>query len=139
MNDTDNSPTASASQAGPIIGPRDSIMQLMRGDLRTPHDVLGAHPASLDGVGGVVVRIRVPRAVRAWVLLRGERAPMERVHDGFFVRFLPGEELPLAYRLVAAFADGTEREFEDPYRFLPTLGDVDLHLYGEGRHLRLWE
>ena len=22
---------------------------------------------------------------------------------------------------------------------MPTLGDVDLHLYGEGRHLRLWE
>ena len=128
-----------ASTAEPIFGPEDTIMRLLRGELRSPHDVLGAHPASLDGVSGVVVRARVPRAVRLWVVLRGERVPMERAHEALFVRFLPGESLPLAYRLVAELADGAEREFEDPYRFLPTLGDVDLHLYGEGRHLRLWE
>ena len=28
---------------------------------------------------------------------------------------------------------------DDPYRFLPTLGEIDLHLIGEGRHERLWE
>lgn len=27
----------------------------------------------------------------------------------------------------------------DGYRFLPTLGELDLHLFGEGRHERLWE
>ena len=27
----------------------------------------------------------------------------------------------------------------DAYRFLPTLGEVDLHLFAEGRHERLWE
>ena len=27
---------------------------------------------------------------------------------------------------------------DDPYRFLPTLGEVDLHLIGEGRHEQLW-
>ena len=29
--------------------------------------------------------------------------------------------------------------FDDPYRFLPTIGDVDLHLFNEGRHEELWE
>jgi 1,4-alpha-glucan branching enzyme len=29
--------------------------------------------------------------------------------------------------------------FEDPYRAWPTVGEVDLHLFGEGRHHRLWE
>jgi 1,4-alpha-glucan branching enzyme len=28
---------------------------------------------------------------------------------------------------------------DDPYRFWPTLGDVDLHLIGEGTHRRLWD
>ena len=28
---------------------------------------------------------------------------------------------------------------DDPYRWLPTLGDMDLHLIGEGRHEKLWE
>ncbi len=28
---------------------------------------------------------------------------------------------------------------DDPYRFLPTIGELDLHLLGEGRHEELWE
>ena len=28
---------------------------------------------------------------------------------------------------------------DDPYRFLPTLGEIDLHLIGEGRHEELWK
>ena len=28
---------------------------------------------------------------------------------------------------------------DDPYRWLPTLGEIDLHLIGEGRHERLWD
>jgi 1,4-alpha-glucan branching enzyme len=28
---------------------------------------------------------------------------------------------------------------DDPYRYLPTLGEVDLHLINEGRHEQLWE
>ncbi len=29
-------------------------------------------------------------------------------------------------------------EVQDPYGFLPALGEVDLHLIGEGRHEELW-
>ena len=29
--------------------------------------------------------------------------------------------------------------FDDPYRSWPTIGELDLHLFGEGRHRRLWE
>jgi hypothetical protein len=29
-------------------------------------------------------------------------------------------------------------ELDDPYRYLPSLGEVDLHLIGEGRHEQLW-
>ena len=28
---------------------------------------------------------------------------------------------------------------DDPYRFLPTIGELDVHLLGEGRHEELWE
>ena len=34
--------------------------------------------------------------------------------------------------------DGTCTAHRDPYTFLPTLGELDLHLVGEGRH-ELWE
>ncbi len=35
--------------------------------------------------------------------------------------------------------DGTEQVQQDGYRFLPTLGETDLHLIREGRHEQLWE
>lgn len=114
-------------------------MGLLRGEWRSPHDVLGAHPASVDGVDGVVFRARVPRAAHMWVLLDGQRHAMAQVHDAFFEAFVAGAAMPLSYRLMVESVDGEQAEFDDPYRFLPTIGDVDLHLYGEGRHLRLWE
>ncbi len=42
------------------------------------------------------------------------------------------------YRLRVADRHG-EREIEDPYRFPPILGDLDLHLLAEGNHLRSFE
>ena len=33
----------------------------------------------------------------------------------------------------------TSDTVDDPYRRLPTLGEIDLHLIGEGRHERLWD
>ena len=46
------------------------------------------------------------------------------------------------YRLEVCFERGgvvSTHVFDDPYRSWPTLGDVDLYLFGEGRHRRLWE
>ena len=43
-----------------------------------------------------------------------------------------------AYRYEVTWPDGSTSIEEDPYRFWPTLGDIDLHLIGEGRHERLW-
>ena len=42
------------------------------------------------------------------------------------------------YRVVVAY-DGAPHTLDDPYRFLPTLGEVDLHLINEGRHEQLWK
>ena len=28
---------------------------------------------------------------------------------------------------------------DDPYRYMPTVGDMDTYLFGEGRHEKLWE
>ncbi|MBD9528594.1 1,4-alpha-glucan branching protein GlgB [Paracoccus sp. PAR01] len=46
---------------------------------------------------------------------------------------------PGPYRLRAQDGAGREWEFEDPYRFGPILGEIDLHLIGEGTHHRLWQ
>jgi 1,4-alpha-glucan branching enzyme len=106
-----------------------------------PHRVLGAHPVAGGGVErGVVLRAFHPDARAVECLIEGrEPAPLQPLRGGLFAAFLPGLGLPLRYRLRFHFAGGTTWERDDPYRFLPTLGDVDLHLFNEGTHRRLWE
>jgi 1,4-alpha-glucan branching enzyme len=43
-----------------------------------------------------------------------------------------------AYRLEVAYGDRTFT-IDDPYRFWPTIGELDHHLLGEGGHERLWQ
>jgi 1,4-alpha-glucan branching enzyme len=79
-------------------------------------------------------------AARAEIVLEdGETSEMSRVAGGLFAVFLPYAEHPVRYRVRLHFADGNVWERDDPYRFTPTLGDVDLHLFNEGTHRRLWE
>ncbi len=42
------------------------------------------------------------------------------------------------YRLEVVY-DVEPVTIDDPYHYLPTVGEVDLHLIGEGRHERLWD
>ena len=65
--------------------------------------------------------------------------PMESLGDGLWVAAVPGMAAGTPYRLRFRFPDGNDWERDDPYRFLPTLGELDLHLIGEGSHERLWE
>lgn len=121
----------------------DQVTELLvRGAHRSPHSALGAHPAQLDGVQGVVVRALFPSAVSVEVVLSdsdGVTRPMHDHHNGLHTLFLPNLHMPVRYRLRIGQPDGSAIERDDPYRFLPTVGEVDLHLFGEGRHMRLWE
>ncbi|MGV9369210.1 1,4-alpha-glucan branching protein GlgB [Micromonospora tulbaghiae] len=102
--------------------------QLITGEVHDPHAVLGAHPAG----GSTTIRTLRRGAGEVTLLVAGEAHPMKRVHDaGVFEAVLPGEVLD--YRVEV---DGTTHD--DPYRYPPTLGELDLHLIGEGRHERLW-
>ena len=63
---------------------------------------------------------------------------MRRVHPaGVFAGVLDGASIP-DYRLEATYPDGVVVVLDDPYRFWPTLGELDLHLLAEGRHEGLW-
>ncbi|MGW6584986.1 1,4-alpha-glucan branching enzyme [Streptomyces globisporus] len=106
--------------------------RLLAGDHHAPHDVLGAHPIP----GGVLVRALRPFARTVTVLATGLRAELHDDGDGFFSGVLPVPQVP-AYRLEVGYDDNTI-EVEDPYRFWPSIGELDLHLIGEGRHEELW-
>jgi 1,4-alpha-glucan branching enzyme len=63
---------------------------------------------------------------------------MSSLRPGFFVAYLPEASFPLRYRFRYHFHGGATWEEDDPYRFLPTLGDVDIYLISEGTHRALW-
>ncbi|RMI37839.1 1,4-alpha-glucan branching enzyme [Streptomyces triticirhizae] len=107
---------------------------LLDGAHYDPHALLGAHPVE----GGTLVRALRPLARRVAVRAGGADVPLDDEGDGFFAGVLAGPA-PEAYQLVVAYPDGTELVADDPYRFLPALGELDLHLIAEGRHERLWE
>src|SRR5687767_7297513 len=119
---------------------QESVRHLLAGNHTSPHSILGAHPATVQGVSGAVVRAMHPDATAIEVLPEGREAvPMERETGSLFSAFLPNAALPLRYRLRFHFAGDTVWERDDPYRFLPTIGEIDAHLFAEGTHRRLWE
>ncbi|MFF7890567.1 1,4-alpha-glucan branching enzyme [Streptomyces sp. NPDC007907] len=115
----------------PGVGSADRE-RLLGGTHHDPHSVLGAHPVP----GGVAFRAFRPYALSVTVVAGEMRAELHDDGEGFFSGLLPLTEVP-EYRLLVEY-EGTVLETEDAYRFLPTLGDLDLHLIGEGRHEELW-
>jgi 1,4-alpha-glucan branching enzyme len=103
-----------------------------------PFAVLGMHVVD----GALVVRALLPQVSRVVVVDRadgsivGELPLIDEV--GLFGGAIDGRHELFAYRLRVTL--GTETfEIEDPYRFGPILSDLDLYLFGEGKHRRLFE
>jgi len=114
--------------AVPGTDPAD-VARLVSGALADPHHLLGWHEPVL------VARHLTASALE--VLLDASATAMTPAGEGIFFVELATD--PGAYRLRATLPDGTVATYGDPYRLWPTLGEVDLHLFGEGRHHRLWE
>ena len=113
----------------------DRLVRRAHGD---PHAILGAHAAP----GGVVL-VRALRPGAAGVSVEyagGEPVELAEVHPGgIFEGVVPGVSIPFAYELVVDYGEQGSYRTRDPYAFLPTLGDIDLHLINEGRDERLYE
>ena len=103
------------------------------------------YPGTRSRLKDWVIRAFLPEARTAWVvdLLRGEPGelvPMERLHpDGLFQAVFSDRAEPFMYRLKIENHEGHQWEIVDPYQFGPVLTDFDLHLLGEGTHLRNYE
>ncbi|HEX3540320.1 MAG TPA: 1,4-alpha-glucan branching protein GlgB [Acidimicrobiales bacterium] len=113
------------------------LAAVVSGDFHDPHQILGLH----DTGDGPVIRAYRPSAEAVRVVLPGDpgmaTVDLAELRDGLFAGPVP-EQAAAGYQLLASYADGTVVTFEDPYRFPPTLGEVDLHLIGEGSHRQLW-
>jgi 1,4-alpha-glucan branching enzyme len=130
-------PRPGAGTGHGYLAPDESeLTRLARGEHHDPHAVLGAHEVP----GGSVVRAFHPDASGVSLVRPGARPrAMTPIGSGVWAVFVPRSKPPFAYRLRFTFPDGNDWVRDDPYRFPPTLGDLDLHLIGEGTHERLYD
>ncbi|WP_207345292.1 1,4-alpha-glucan branching protein GlgB [Arthrobacter sp. E3] len=112
------------------------LARISEGTYYAPHSVLGAH---LHGDGNVTVRTLRHLAQSVQLVTEHGEFPMTHEHGGIWTAVVQVEEpghVP-DYRLDVSYAEGVHRS-DDAYRYLPTVGELDMHLIAEGRHETLW-
>jgi len=119
--------------------PRDEIIRFVKGLHSDPFGVLGPHKIGDD----VEVRVFRPDARAIEVVL--DREPdnpiaAERIdEEGFFCVTVPGAGRDIPYHLRIVKPDGSEEFTRDAYQYGPIMGDIDLHLFSEGQHWKIYE
>jgi 1,4-alpha-glucan branching enzyme len=119
--------------------PPDELNSFLAGTHSDPFRVLGPHRVGDD----LEIRVFRPDARKIEIAPnRHATGPIEakRVQrDGFFCATVPGATRDLDYHLRITAWDGSERLTRDPYQYGPIMGEVDLHLFGEGQHWQIYE
>ncbi len=105
------------------------LARLVASAHHNPHGILGAHEYG----DHTVIRAFRPHAVDVVAIVGGDRFPLQHIESGLFAVALPFVDL-IDYRLEVRYDGSDPHTVADAYRFLPTLGEVDLHLFAEGRH-----
>jgi 1,4-alpha-glucan branching enzyme len=115
-----------------------TLARIAAGMHHAPHSILGAH---LDDHGHVTVRTVKHLASAVSVVTEQGTTPMIHEGDGVWVAVMEPIQhghVP-DYRLDVSYNGDEPIRVDDPYHYLPTLGELDLHLISEGRHERLWD
>ncbi len=107
----------------------DALIQIIEARHHDPFSVLGPHPRGSQ----TLLRAFLPQAEA--VQVADSEIRLQRIEGTDLFEYQgTAEGLPARYRLRWQDAAGESHEHFDPYCFPPQLGDLDLHLFGEGRH-----
>ena len=125
---------------------QDVLAAVSNAEYYNPHEVLGGHLGTGKGAGTATVRVLRPMAKKVTILTKSGEYEAQHEYNGIFVATIPATKhakskewsVP-SYRIRTVEVDGTESVDDDPYRYLPQIGDMDMYLFGEGRHEKLWE
>ena len=119
--------------AKPVAVDPEVLANVAHGRYFDPHSVLGTHV----GDDSVTIRTVAHLADAVEIVTPKGTFPATHEQDGIWVAVLDGTEIP-DYRVRTTYGEETT-ELDDGYRYLPTVGEFDLYLIGEGRHEKLWE
>ncbi|MDP2547514.1 1,4-alpha-glucan branching protein GlgB [Oceanobacter sp. 4_MG-2023] len=110
------------------------LQWLENGEHPDPFRFLGLHQDDQ----GWLVRVWLPGARQAWL----EQQPLQPLSDsGCFVARLNKaqyQQLPEHYRVAWQEDDAIRHEITSPWSFSRQVGDLDLHLFAEGRHWQIY-
>lgn len=119
--------------------------QVSNATFYNPHAILGAHLAEGEQAQYTTVRVLRPFAKTVTIVTQDGEYEARHEFNGVFVAIVPsaanddsGYSVP-DYRVKVSYEDVPETIQDDPYRYLPTVGEMDMYLFGEGRHERLWD
>ncbi|HUR44811.1 MAG TPA: 1,4-alpha-glucan branching protein GlgB [Candidatus Saccharimonadales bacterium] len=118
------------------------LESLIQAKHRSPHQLLGMHPLG-DGTG-LVVRAYLPNAAKIEIAPVHEKSKpsfaLQKIHEsGLFEGTTPKAQHVYAYDLIVTDFQGKTHRTRDPYSFLPTLGETDLYLFGQGNERRIYD
>ncbi len=100
------------------------------------HQILGPHLND----EGLIIRVFRPDAEQIEAII-GRRRPMSMVRldaAGLFEVNVPGAKKIPSYKL-RIHRDGQINTIRDPYSFPPALGELDLHLFAEGKQEQIYD
>ncbi|BBF44560.1 1,4-alpha-glucan (glycogen) branching enzyme, GH-13-type [Lachnospiraceae bacterium KM106-2] len=111
--------------------------ELINGKNNCPHKLLGLHNVE----SGQIITAFRPNAVS--VKARSRRGKKEYIleqkdNSGFFGVFIEHGSMK-SYVLEIRYPDGTVINMSDPYSFEPYITEMDMHLFGEGKHYDIYE
>ena len=128
-------PASSTSELSSI--PAEDLKRLLALRHQDPHSILGAHPTAR----GVIVRAYRPAAEKVFLIV-GDDPPREmrmRPEPGLFEILVSERREVFPYQLRIHYPGGLIVTIRPPYSFPPTLGELDLYLWAEQRHERIWD
>jgi 1,4-alpha-glucan branching enzyme len=121
---------------------QDELQSLVMARHRAPHQLLGMH--ALGDGSGVVVRALLPNAAKVEVHPTHEKQkPAIHLKQldkcGLYEGITTEAKAVYAYDLIITDYQGNVRSTRDSYSFLPTLGEMDLFLFGKGDERRIYD
>lgn len=124
------------SSSDPVRIDDDVLGRLRYCQFHDPHAVYGCH--HIDDSHAVIRTRQLGAEAVTVTLTDGSTHVLSPIGDDVFAASVDAS-LATDYRLNVSWAGDKTLTTADPYHFLPTLGELDIHLIREGRHERLWD
>jgi 1,4-alpha-glucan branching enzyme len=117
--------------------PAEDLNRLLALRHQDPHSILGAHPTAR----GVIVRAYRPGAEKIFLIVANDlpREMLMRPEPGLFEVLVSKRHEVFPYQLRIHYPGGLIVTIRPPYSFRPTLGELDLYLWAEQKHERIWD